>query len=637
MKYDDKAKNPKIKTEVVRGFLGGLNSFQDQSLIRDNELTDAKNIILSIDGVSPRYGTTVEGDTSGTKVYGALGYYKSDGTREFLRVANGKLQKLSSGTWSAIGSTAFSNVKTDLLMARDKVYCFNGTDDLRVYDGTTITTYTALDETASVTVTPTGTSGSTAYSYIVTAFNDQGETVGTTGTTATGNATLSSTNYNALSWDAVTNATGYNIYGRKASGYGEVYLSTVYGATTYNDTGADTPNVDILPPEDNATGGIVGKFSCFAISRIFVAGNSDNPSRLYWGGVADKLDNFSLAPEGGGYVDIFKNDGAVIRAIIPFQGGVIVGKDNAIYKFYFNADGDATLEEITRSFGMISHYATKAVENDIIFPAKKDGRLAFYSLGNQENYAASILRTNELSIKIATDLENVALGYLDQSWSFYYRNIYGCAIPTSGQTGNNKIWCLDTRFGAWVYWDGITPSCFAEFTDTTGAQDMYYGDESDGYMYKMFQDARNDNGTAISVRFATKAFDQGAFHKYKWFLLPEFQFKDISLVGSISGEIVKDGTIVTSEFTVTGATAGGLGFGAMLFGVAQFGDATGGTPSSGESSDTLKKLYSKYEARSIKYIFSSSTAGMNYKFLSIAHDTIMTDSRQHQESFMVYS
>ncbi len=636
-KIADKAQNPKIKTEVVRGFLGGLNSFQDQSLIRDNELTDAKNIILSVDGIEPRYGTARDGDTSGTKVYGAVGYYKSDGTREFLRVANSRLQKLVGGVWTAIGSTAFAALKTVLLMARDKIYCFNGSDDLRVYDGSSITTYTALAETASVTVTPTGTTGSTAYSYTISAFNNQGENIGTTGTTATGNATLSATNYNALSWSAVSNATGYNIYGRKASGYGEVYLATVYGVIAYNDTGADTPNVDILPQEDNATGGISGKFACFAISRIFVAGNSDNPSRLYWGGVADKLDNFSMAPEGGGYVDVFKNDGATIRAIIPFQGGVIIGKDNAIYKFSFASDGSPQLEEITRSFGMISHYATLAVENDVIFPAKKDGRLAFYSLGNQENYAATILRTNELSIKIATDLENVNLGYLDQAWAFYYRNVYGCAVPKSGSTTNNRIWALDTRFGAWVYWEGMSPSCFAEFTDTTGTQDMYYGHESDGYNYKMFQDAREDEGAAFTVRFSTKAFDQGAFHKYKWFLLPEFQFKNIALVGDITGEIIKDGTVVISEFSITGATSGGLGFGAMSFGEELFGDATGGTPVSGESSDIIKKLYTKYEARSLKYIFSSSTAGMSYKFLSLAHDIIMVDTRQHQESYMVYS
>ena len=37
-----KAKNNRKKEEIVTGFLGGLNVFQDQTLIRDSELTEAK-------------------------------------------------------------------------------------------------------------------------------------------------------------------------------------------------------------------------------------------------------------------------------------------------------------------------------------------------------------------------------------------------------------------------------------------------------------------------------------------------------------------------------------------------------------------------------------------------------------------
>jgi hypothetical protein len=33
------------------------------------------------------------------------------------------------------------------------------------------------------------------------------------------------------------------------------------------------------------------------------------------------------------------NDGAIIRAIKPFQGGVMIWKDNAIYKFSFTDAG----------------------------------------------------------------------------------------------------------------------------------------------------------------------------------------------------------------------------------------------------------------------------------------------------------
>lgn len=478
-----------------------------------------------------------------------------------------------------------------------------------------------------LTVTATGTTGTTAYSYRVSAFNAQGETLACTAVAITdGNATLSSTNYNALAWTAVAGAEGYNVWGRTATGYGEVYLATVV-TNAYNDQGAATPIVSQLPPEGNTTAGIKGKFACFAINRIFVAGDSANPSRLYWGGVADQIDNFSWGIGGGGAIDVNKNDGAEIRAIVPFQGGVIVGKDNAIYKFSFASDGTAQLEEITRSFGMISHYAAVSVENDLIFPAQKDGRLAFYSLGNQENYAASILRTNELSIKIAAELENVNLAYIDKSDAFYFRNIYGCAVPTAGQTSNNRVWCLDTRFGAWTYWTDLDPSTFATFRETSASEELYYGSNTDGYMYKMFQDDRNDNGSAISVAFATKAFDQDSFHKIKKYFRPTFQFKNVSGTGSLTGQIIIDGLIVEEEFNVSTLTSGGLGFGAFLFGDPLFGDATGGTPETIESADQLVELYTKFEGRSIKYRFESNIYNLKYKLLSIEHDFIVLNKR----------
>ena len=105
---DSKANSPQIETEQVVGFLGGLNTFQDQTVIRDSELTKAKNIVLSVDGIEPRYGTVNYGDTGGgdTKIYGGIGYYKSDGTKQFLRVSGGRLKKLTGGTFSQVDTDA---------------------------------------------------------------------------------------------------------------------------------------------------------------------------------------------------------------------------------------------------------------------------------------------------------------------------------------------------------------------------------------------------------------------------------------------------------------------------------------------------------------------------------------------------
>lgn len=634
--------DPRKEVDLVTGFLGGLNTFQDETVIKDSELTEAKNIILSVDGIEPRPGTSNYGTSSGTGILGMMGFYKSDGTRQFLRYAagaNNKLQKYVSSTPTDIGSTTFNaTARMNFVQARDVVYGFNGQDSLWKYDGSTITTYTALTTPTGLTVTPTGTTGSTTYSYRISAFNSIGETLACSAvTTATGNASLSATNYNAISWSAVTNATGYNIWGREATGLGETYLATVYGVLTYKDQGQDDPSLSLLPPEANSTSGIKSTMPIFAISRIFAAGDPDNPSRLYFGGTGENIGNFSGSSIGGGSVDVFKNDGSIIRSILPFQGGVIVWKDNAIYKFSFTDSGLQKLEEITRSFGGISFRGCKHVENDVIFPARKDGRLAFYSLGNQENYASTVLRTNELSIKIASRLSDVNTSKIPYAAAFYFNNVYGCAITKESSSVNDRVWCLDTRFGAWVYWEGIKPNCFSTYVDTNGSEYLYYGDESSGYVKQMFVDTRSDAGTAISVEWATKAFNQKAFHKYKKYFDPTFQFKSVTTSGALTGDIIIDGLIVSATFAVNQQSTGGAGVGAMLVGFNLPGDAPLGVSSQLISSDIVVEVKMIRKSRSIKYRFRSNSASARYKFLSLANTYQVLSTKKLPSTFRTYA
>lgn len=617
-------KDPEKETEIVSGFLGGLNTFQDESMTKDSELTEAKNILLSVDGIEPRPGTIHYGSSVGSRLLGGIGFYKSDGTRQFIRYTSGsnnKLQKYVSGAPTDIGTQTYNaSARMNFVQARDSLYMFNGVDGLTKYDGTTITAYTALTTPTGFAVAAQGTTGTTSYSYRVSAFNSIGETLGCVSVAITnGNATLSATNYNKLTWNAVTNATGYNIYGRYATGLGETYMGTVYGVLLYNDQGGDDPSLSLLPPEANNTVGVIGTMPIFAISRIFTAGDPAFPSRLSFGGTADNIGNFSGSSVGGGSVDVFRNDGSIIRSILPFQGGVIIWKDNAIYKFSFTDTGLQRLEEITRSFGGISFRSCKHVENDVIFAAKKDGRLAFYSLGNQENYASTVLRTNELSIKIASRLTEVNTAQLPYSCAFYFNNVYGCAVAKEGSTVNDRIWCLDTRFGAFVYWEGITPNFFTTYVDTDGSEELYYGDDSSGYVEKMWTTAKADNGTAIAVEFATKAFNQKAFHKFKKFYNPTFQFKNVTTSGALSGDIILDGVTVAASFTINQASTGGAGMGASIFGFTLFGAAPLGTSGSPASADILVEVKTIKKARTIKYKFRSSSATASYKFLSLSH------------------
>lgn len=634
-----KQKNPTRKDELVTGFIGGLNLFQDETSIKNGELTEAKNILLNVDGIEPRPGTYNFGTESGDRVLGAFAYYKSDGTRELLRFADGandKLQKYVGGVPTDIGTKTFDDESPmNFVQADDKVYIFNGEDNLSYYDGTTVQTYSALTTPANLTLAEQGTGGTTTYSYRVSAFNSVGETVACASVQMTdGNATLNATNFNRLDWDDVAGAVGYNVYGRYATGLGETYLDTVY-VSTYDDKGQSDPSTSILPPEANSTLGIIGEMPIFAISRIFVAGIKNSTSRLSFSGTGEKVGDFSTPSFGAGGVDVFKNDGSGITAIIGFQGGVIVFKENAIYKFSFTSDGFQQLEEIVKGFGALGFRAVRHVENDIIFASRKDGRLAFFSLGNQENYVATVLRTNELSIKVEPYLKNVALDYLNNAAGFYYNNLYICAIPKTGSTVNNRVWVLDTRFGAWVYWEGITPNMFVAFLDASGNEGLYYADDSSGYLVEMFKDERNDSGVAIDVQWSTKAFNQGQFNKEKRYHNPTFQFKDVSTSSNIKGYIYLDGVENTAEFTINQQTMSGGGSGAFIVGQTLPGQAPSTTVDTEGSSDIPVEIYDILRGRSIKYIFTCNSLNSYFKFLSLVHTYSITNKRL-DDRFRVY-
>ena len=113
----------------------------------------------------------------------------------------------------------------------------------------------AIATPGSITVTPQGTGGAATWTYKLVALGSNGTTeAGAASSTAVGNATLTGSNFNRLTWTAVTNATGYWIY-RTVSGGTPATLGriAVLGAvTTFDDTGIAGDSA--TAPTTNTTG-----------------------------------------------------------------------------------------------------------------------------------------------------------------------------------------------------------------------------------------------------------------------------------------------------------------------------------------------------------------------------------------------
>lgn len=103
-------------------------------------------------------------------------------------------------------------------------------------------------------VTPIGALGSTPYTYDIAACDGAGNTtlVSASGTTAIGNASLTTSNFNRVSWGAVSGAVSYNVYGRTG---GIRTLITSTSNTSFDDKGV--AGVGGAEPINNTTGGYV--------------------------------------------------------------------------------------------------------------------------------------------------------------------------------------------------------------------------------------------------------------------------------------------------------------------------------------------------------------------------------------------
>jgi len=177
---------------------------------------------------------------------------------------------------------------------------------------TTISFVPTIAATAAVTVTPTGTTGSEAYTYKITAFDDETaeEGLATSGTTSSGHATLDSTNYNRVTFSAVSTADRYHVYRLDNGLYGYVGSTET---TTFDDKGI-TPDLSDSPPaaRDPFTGSSNYPATVTYYEQRMVFGATANKPQTLWFSQSANYHNFSHSSPR-------KDDDAITRTIAARQ------------------------------------------------------------------------------------------------------------------------------------------------------------------------------------------------------------------------------------------------------------------------------------------------------------------------------
>ena len=212
----------------------------------------------------------------------------------------------------------------------------------------TISTMTFTPDQAaptSVTTTPQGTTGSTTYQYRVTAVAQETaeESLVANTSTSSGNANLSSTNFNRITWTGASGAESYSVYKEDNGLYG--YIGSTE-TTTFDDKNIAADLDDTAPklrqPFNSANDypGAVGLHE----ERSVWGNTTDNPLAAYLSQTS-QFENFNVSSptraSDAVTVRLITGQGNEIRHFRSFQERLFIFTSGALWSMRPGGDADA--------------------------------------------------------------------------------------------------------------------------------------------------------------------------------------------------------------------------------------------------------------------------------------------------------
>lgn len=605
-------------------WIRGLNVLVSATQIRPDEVAEMTDCQLIEDGKiqCPRDGQAYYGASNGSRITGLYSFYKSDGTKQLVSTSGTGLYKyVDSTTWTLLtGQTYTTTLNTNGIMTHDRLYLCNGTDGLSYYDGSSITTFTGVGTANTPTVTPTGGTGAYTYSYKITAVTAVGESAASAAGTATsGNQTLDSSHYMSVSWSATTSAVGYNIYGRKDGQWYFLAYNDGNANTTYVDKNQDTP-ISYLSAgyhTGDQTAGPKGTLIEVYHDSIFIAGDPNSPSTLYLSGGFDAINNFT-SDSGGGTLTVGQNDGQKITGLKVFKNALIIFKEDSIYQFSFTSSGAPSLQLINGAVGCIAPRSIVIVENDIFFLSRR----GVFTIGNEPGFAFDVLRTNELSSRVRSDIKGIDAAYIQNAAAVYTsdanKNLVIFSYTPSGSTTNSKAIVYDRERLGWYRWTNIQANCWTRWVDSSSATHYLYGDDASGYVKEILTGS-NDFGSAIHGYFSLRA-ESFALKGNESNISTYKIAKDISIVlrkpsGSVSLSLITDG-VTTAYSNNIGTISPTINFGHYIFNKFQFKTSYGTGVSSADNLALRTVKNVNVEAKSFQLTFDNNSSA-NFVLLEV--------------------
>lgn len=602
-------------------FRKGLNLLLKETEVGGDELVQSDNLVLVGKGVPTKRWGTKNYFTAGATgaVRGLKGLYKADGTNRLLCITDEGFLKYKSGASYTMITGASWASGYDVYMAQlaDNMYIVNGQRELVKYSNATLYSFPTISVPSNVFATQvSGVSGTSRYSYRVSAVSNVGETKASTPIEATNcpqdliNGTVK------VSWTGVSAASGilkgYNVYGRVLGD--ERFIGSVGNNTTsWFDDGVSEPYLLTYPPLADATGGVTAKYITRFEDRLIFAGIDGDPSKVVFGGKEPLHEKLDLA-SGGNYIRIEPDAGDDITGIGIFESRIIVFKERSIWQITLTQQsvGNFTvtipnLQLITASHGCIAPKSIVAVENDVFFLTRK----GVYSLGYEPN-VLNVLRTNEISAKVRPFFENLSVEQKVEATATYYNFKYILTFP-----GKNKTLVYDRERMSWIGPWNLDSNTFEVYYDDNNDELLLSGKDDSPEIIEWNDSYDDDEGITITTQLRTRKEDFKDWARFKNIRQIFTLFRNVR--GTLSVEIrlqQRDGQVTTAKSFNIQTTSSTAGWGADMWGSALWGDSE----SSGGATD-INELYRwislNKAARTMQIIIKTNNRNDNYELLAV--------------------
>lgn len=550
---------------LITDLSGGWATYDEESKIPDNCLTDAQNLdFLGTKSFGPRYGKTLMG-SKGTSGGSCRGYThkKIDGSEVKVRMRDDGTQNIlewyasNKTDWERLSETNFTTAKRTAFLSwsddtEDVMIFCNGEENYSIWTGN----HTYL--TAAVTAGDTDIHVNS-----------------TSGFSATGNIIYNGTK---IAYTSKT-TTKFVVGSAHASAGSDDGVAEATDETTYS----ASPKLDVM---------------VISAGRIW-GFNTAHPSALYYSRIGDKS-TFSTTKDayntyyvyGDGGFEILPGMGkgmTGLHAAHKSKGGVVIFREEGIELFELTEIESATageyIEMPTRRTiasgpvsGCLSPDGIVGIGNEIYYAGTKGGMNKItLDYDNQAEYDVLFSKNVLTTLKDYYN-DEAALNYKDGK-------ILMCCKSTRSTTNNNRIIVYDTLTGSFAgYWVNHN------FTNLSEYEGEMYGDASDEQTtYKIMDESSfGDNLLQVETRARTKRFNFGVPHRYKslrWAFVDGLVAKatnlNVDILYDDGGKLAKQTRVIEGNNSNYVVLTTSPAFGRYSFGRNPFGTIsrpTGGLP-----------------------------------------------------------